>query len=312
MTTSYPPFTYAVTTDPVSGIEDGIMKRPATDPLVMQIDSGNEFWNMQTSLNVSDGAGHPVPIPANVRYYFMTGFQHIGGNPKADIPSPANAAPSDKELHICQYGTNPHYHGFTARALLVALDQWADQGIEPPASRYPGIQADTLLSLADYRTAFPVIPGVPASTVVNQLELLGFGHSFTSQGGRLTTLPPFVGASYKILVPKPDADGIDVAGIRPLQTRAPLGTSLGWNIRAEGQRAPNLCALSGSFIPFAATKTERIAKGDSRLSLEERYKDHAGYVQAVKQAADDLVKERFLLQDDATLLIGKAEQEPSW
>src|SRR5262249_52098923 len=36
---SYPPFTYAVTTDQVSGIRDGIMKRPATDPLLFQVDS---------------------------------------------------------------------------------------------------------------------------------------------------------------------------------------------------------------------------------------------------------------------------------
>lgn len=28
---SYPPFTYAVTTDPVSGVHDGILKRPDTD-----------------------------------------------------------------------------------------------------------------------------------------------------------------------------------------------------------------------------------------------------------------------------------------
>src|SRR5262245_35900033 len=38
---SYPPLTYAVATDPISGIRDGILKRPATDPLVIQVDSAN-------------------------------------------------------------------------------------------------------------------------------------------------------------------------------------------------------------------------------------------------------------------------------
>ena len=56
---SYPPLTFAVTTDPISGIRDGILKRPATDPLVFQVDSANEFWQMNASLNVHDGRGQP-------------------------------------------------------------------------------------------------------------------------------------------------------------------------------------------------------------------------------------------------------------
>src|SRR5438093_9043573 len=66
---SYPPLAFAVTTDPISGIRDGILKRPATDPLVFQVDSSNEFWQMNASLNVHDGQGRPVPIHDNVRLY---------------------------------------------------------------------------------------------------------------------------------------------------------------------------------------------------------------------------------------------------
>ena len=76
---SYPPLTFAVSTDPISGSRDGILKRPATDPLVFQVDSANEFWQMNASLNVVDGAGQPVPIPDNVRLYFGSSFQHGGG-----------------------------------------------------------------------------------------------------------------------------------------------------------------------------------------------------------------------------------------
>src|SRR5438067_289079 len=60
---SYPPFTYAVTTDPLSGVHDGILHRPGTDPLVMQVDSQSEFWQLHGSLNVVDGLGNPVVIP---------------------------------------------------------------------------------------------------------------------------------------------------------------------------------------------------------------------------------------------------------
>ena len=98
-----------------------------------------------------------------------------------------------------------------------------------------------------------------------------------------------------------------IAGIRPIEIRVPLGTNAGWNVRAPGFRAPNLCGLSGSFVPFATTKTERLAKGDPRKSLQERYKNHEGYVDAVEKAAAELVRERFLLQEDADRFISDAK-----
>ena len=77
---SYPPLTYAVTTDPVTGVRDGILKRPATDPLVFHVDTSNEFWQMKASLNVHDGHGNAVPIPDNVRLYLLASHPH-GGPP---------------------------------------------------------------------------------------------------------------------------------------------------------------------------------------------------------------------------------------
>jgi hypothetical protein len=60
-------------------------------------------------------------------------------------------------------------------------------------------------------------------------------------------------------------------------------------------------------ISFAKTAAERIASGDPRLSLQERYRDHEGYVATVKAAVERLLKQRFLLPEDAALLIGQAE-----
>ena len=98
-----------------------------------------------------------------------------------------------------------------------------------------------------------------------------------------------------------------MAGVRPMQIRVPLGTSSGWNIRALGHRAPNLCGLTGSYFPFATTKAQRLAGGDPRRSLEERYRDHAGFVKAVEKAARELVKERFLLPADADAFVSAAQ-----
>jgi hypothetical protein len=59
-------------------------------------------------------------------------------------------------------------------------------------------------------------------------------------------------------------------------------------------------------IPFAKTKAEGLSSGDPRLSLEERYGDHAGYVRAVTAAAAKAVAQGFLLQVDADALIAQA------
>src|SRR5438094_1265968 len=174
--TSYPPFTYAVTTDPVSKIRDGLSKRPMTDPLVFQTDTESEFWEMKDSLNVVDGRGHAVPVPANVRLYLLSSLQHGGNNPPRSFPG---------EDVMCANATNPVYHGPTLRALLVALDAWADQRVAPPASNYPTLQAGTLVSVDEARRAFPKIPGVTFPAMVNGVELLDFGPAFHAAGGTL-------------------------------------------------------------------------------------------------------------------------------
>ena len=66
------------------------------------------------------------------------------------------------------------------------------------------------------------------------------------------------------------------------------------------------------FIPFKKTKAERLAVGDTRLSLEERYGSHERYVNVVKAAAAKMVEEGFLLSEDASKEIEKAEKSQKW
>jgi Alpha/beta hydrolase domain len=298
--TSYPPLTYKVTTDPVSGVHDGVMKRPATDPLVMQTDSETEFWQLRGSLNVQDGQGEPVGLPENVRLYFNSSAAHsmrvtgLRTNPAGTSALCANPTPGGTVVE-------------TARAALVAMDLWADRGIEPPRSNYPRLENGTLIPLERAQQRFPGIPGRSFPTVQNELDLLIFGSLFGQFGGALSLQPPLIGPRYQQYVPASDEDGLNVAGVRPMQIRVPLGTSSGWNVRAAGHRAPNLCGLTGSYFAFATTKAERLASGDPRRSLTERYKDHAGFVKAVEKAARELVRERFLLQEDADAFIAAAE-----
>jgi hypothetical protein len=299
---SYPPLTFAVTTDPISGKRDGILKRPATDPLVFQADSANEFWQMNASLNVADGSGRPVEIPNNVRLYFASSFQHGGGAGLLNPPGPVG---------MCQQPTQGNSWAPTLRALLVALDEWADKGVEPPPSNYPRLEDKTLVTLDEARSAFPKIPGVNFPTVINELALPDFGPEFKATGGRIVKSPPALGRTYQMFVPKPDADGLDVAGIRPMEVAAPLATITGWALRAAGRREGSLCGLSGSFVPFATTQAERQKNGDPRPSLEERYRTGDAFVSAVTEASRSLVSARFLLQEDADRYVQAAKARAS-
>jgi hypothetical protein len=257
---------------------------------------------MNASLNVHDAQGRPVPVPENVRLYFASSFQHGGVAGLLNPPGPASTT------GMCELRTQGNGWAPTLRALLVALDEWADRGVAPPPSNYPTIEDRTLVSIEEARKSFPAIPGVRFPAALNELALPDFGSGLRPTGGRVTRVPPAFGARYSVLVPAVDADGLDVAGIRPIEVAAPTATLTGWNVRATGRRPADLCGLSGAFIPFARTKAERLASSDPRPSLEERYGNQAGFVRAVEEAAGKLVKARFLLQEDADRYVQAARE----
>ena len=76
-----------------------------------------------------------------------------------------------------------------------------------------------------------------------------------------------------------------MAGVRLPPVAAPIATTTGWGLRREGFGENEGGEADGQYIPFKATEAERLSSGDPRLSLEERYKDHAGYVQPSKRRA---------------------------
>ena len=120
--------------------------------------------------------------------------------------------------------------------------------------------------------------------------------------------PPLIKRVLPLVVPKTDADGNETSGVASSLHQAPLGTYVGWNVTRSGFYKGRGCGFAGGYIAFAKTKAERMEKGDPRLSLEERYKDHAGYVAAVKVAVDKLSTQHFLLPEDATRIIRQAEE----
>jgi hypothetical protein len=308
------PATFGVSHDPLTGREDGILKRPNSDPLVIEAVDENSFWTWKNSLQVSDGYGNSIPIPKNVRLYFKAGAGHLGIHGLMSPPTTPHGFFGE-----CEYPAQAlNAPGFNPQAierslpglggaLVVVLDEWVDKGIAPPESTFPTRENGALVTLGEYRNLFPKVPGFVPPEVMAELSVLDFGPEFGPEGGRMTVLPPHHGEAYHLFVPRPDADGIAVGEHRPMEAAAALGTNVGWNLRRKGHRAGDLCSLEGSFIPFAKTKVERLAANDSRPSLEERYGDHAGFVTAVRDAAEALVRARFMLQVEANAWIAEAE-----
>jgi hypothetical protein len=108
-------------------------------------------------------------------------------------------------------------------------------------------------------------------------------------------------------VSKVDKDGNEKAGVRLPPVEAPMATTTGWALRDGYHGGNDRCESDGQHIPFKATKAERLAAGDSRDSLEERYKSHDGYVKAVRKAAENLGKKGFLLPADVQAYVDKAQ-----
>ena len=79
---------------------------------------------------------------------------------------------------------------------------------------------------------------------------------------------------------------------------------MGWTMRHAGTPGEgHFIPLQGATVPFARTKKERLASGDHRASIEERYASLEDYLTRVRRAAEDLVGEGFLLAADVESLL---------
>jgi len=292
------PFTNQVVYDQVTGKTDGWLARCSatkTCPKIFEVNSANEFWAKNMAVGLVDSTGKDFSNePANVRSYLMSSLPHQGG-----FGAPGRG--------ICQQERNPLVANAVLRALLVAMDQWVSTGQEPPASRVPRVTDATLVPpLPQASQGFPNIPGVKYNGRMHTGDLFDYGPKFDE--GILTVLPPrLVGTPYSALVPKTDADGNDIAGIRLPEVAAPLATYTGWNLRALPTGGDDGCDHFGLQIGFPKTRAERMAAGDPRLSLEERYSSQASYVNAVAAAANRLASERLLLDEDVQAYVRKAQ-----
>lgn len=288
---------------PAAGMLDRC-RATATCPKVFETLGSSEFWGLRESPNFVGTSGRDIPLPSNVRRYYFPSTTHGGGNGAFTRHPPRSRA-------ACRLPDNPAPEAEHERALLGALVSWIRRGTEPPPSRYPRVADGTLVPLDSVVARFPRVARGEGtlSPAGMQLPVLDydFGPAFdaSEMRGAIVT-PPAVRRVLPSLVPQIDRDGNELAGIKSPLVANPLGTYLGWNVTQRGFARGQQCGFSGGFVPFAATRRERVATGDERPSLEERYGTHAAYVERVRRTAARLVRERLLLQEDADRIVADA------
>jgi hypothetical protein len=260
-----------------------------------------------------------IPLPSNVHRYYSPGATHGGGTVNFNWTSPtAVTIPTGQSLP-----NDPIPLAFTNNALQYAFIQLLMKGTRMPRSVYPKLSNGELVLNTQKAVGFPNIPGLPfRGDQAWPPFVYNFGpkENYDQESGVPTIQPPIIEKVLPVYVAKVNADGNeDVDGMPTVLGEAPLGTYVGWNLATTGWYGPNAsngpgsvgqvfagAGNSGGYWPFWDTKANRQAAGDPRLSIEERYGTHAGYVCVVTAAANKAVQQGYLLVSDAQTLIAQA------
>ncbi|MXX71679.1 MAG: hypothetical protein F4106_09280 [Gemmatimonadetes bacterium] len=287
------PFNSVRQRDPVTGASGSMLDRARASghvPRIFFTQTSTEYWSRAASLLHTDVEGKvDADIDPSVRIYMIAGTAHNSMTGGA-YQSPVNRATTRPAM----------------RALLVALDRWAAEGVEPPSSRYPRIDDGTLVDLAAFRAGWPGIPGAAAPEGHYRPLRLDPGPRWDTEG-IADHVPPKIGPAFETLVPMVDTDGNEVAGIRLPHVAVPLATWTGWNLRDASWGAGGmLTRWMGSYLAFPRTQAEGSRLADPRRSVEERYRTHDEYVDEVERVCRELVAGGYLLERDAAALIREA------
>jgi hypothetical protein len=305
-----------------------------TCPKIIETFGGAEVFALKMTTSwVGTDPKNDIPLPDNVRRYYLPSSTHGGGGggfEESPSTSPVNCPGNNWGRGTLR--ANPVPATQLVSRLRVALRDWVMHDIAPPPSQWPQLRGAknerTLVEPTMAAMGFPHgIPGIPdsiflAENFVNPILDYDWGPDFDefNATGTPTNMPPPIKSVIKMLVPKVDADGNELGGVPTVLRDAPLGTYLGWNITA-GPGDPNYdgrpfhagqtCNYVGGMVPFARTRAQRLANNDPRPSLEERYGTHAGYVAAVKVAADNAACRGYLLAGPQAAALGAKCTSPT-
>ena len=285
-----------------------------TCPNVIEHFGSAEVYALKMTMEwVGSSADADIPVPRNVRRYYVPSTTHGGGSggfvhrPTAVANCPGNNYNAGQPGALL---ANPMPSTQTVNMIRSAMRKWLLNGVLPAPSRYPTLGGGNLVDPSYIGSHFPAgVPGVDVNVFRPENFIFpvfdyNWGPLFNASDatGVATNLPPPIRQVIPMKVPRIDADGNEVGGVPTVLNMAPLGTYVGWNIATTGFHRGQVCNYVGGYIPFARTLAERQASGDTRRSLEERYVNHDGYVAAVNAAADSAFAQGYLLAADRDAL----------
>lgn len=280
-----------------------------TIPKIIETFGSSEFWGLRMSPNlVGTDALADIPLPSNVRRYYFPGVTHYGALTTSFSLQEGQWFPGMPKAVM---SGNPNPLGPTMRAVNRMLIAWVMKEREPPPSSYPTIAAGELVEPTATAMGWPRIPNTPVPDgKLNPFLDYALGHDFDyiDLSGIVSMQPPIIRSVLPSLVPRVNEDGNEMTGIPTLHHIVCLGTYTGWNERISGYGIGRGTGFYGGFVPFPISRDERLATNDPRLSLEERYGDHAGFVAKVREVALKLQAEDWLLPEDTRTLIKQAEE----
>jgi hypothetical protein len=299
------PSTDVPATDPDTRVTDALhaLIDARRSPLkVFYTNSSAEYHRGDASLLHTDPDGtRDIAHGPKTRVYHLAGTEHgLGVWPPSDtVVAPADpGGPVERSQNI--RGTLDY--GRLLRACLVNLDRWVTEGVEPPPSKHPRISDGTAVTSGSLRATFEKIPGAHFPRHHARPLRLDFAE-----------VPPRAGRAFGSLVSAVDTDGNEVAGIALPELTVPLATHTGWTLRhPETGGEEQLLVFAGGTLPFARTRAERARSGDPRASIEERYRSREDYLARVRQAAVELVRQRYMLEEDIELSVTLADRAWSY
>ena len=250
-----------------------------------------EYHRGDASLVHTDPGGFRDVDPGpDVRVYHFTGTEHaLGGWPPSDVQAPAADVRGWTER--AQHLRSVTNYGRLLRACLVNLDRWVSEGVAPPPSRHPRLADGTAVDPDELMKTFDRLPAARYPRHHPRPQRQDFG-----------TLPPDPGAAYGTRVSACDDDGNERAGIAVPEVTVPLATHTGWNLRhPEIGGADQMLYFAGATLPFPRTRAEREATGDPRPSIAERYRSRDEYLARVRDAAQALAGQGYMLEEDIDL-----------
>lgn len=314
---------------PPAGILDRC-NRTGTCPKIVETFGGAEVFALKMTPSwVGTDPKNDIPLPDNVRRYYLPSSTHGGGNgTMIENPPDAGAAPVNCPGNNFGRGmlrANPVPATQLVNRMRVALREWVMHGTPPPPSRWPLMRGPngerTLAEATKAAMGFPSgIPGIPESIFLPENFIFpifdydwGPDYDHSEASGVPTNAPPLIRGAIRMMAPRVNADGNELGGVPTVHNEAPLGTYLGWNITAgpgdtgyDGRpfHKGQVCNYVGGMVPFFKTREQREAANDPRPSLEERYGTHQGYVDAVRRAADSAACQGYLLAGPAAAAMG--------